>query len=248
MSAPRRNQAAWERHARDLSDDLSAAASLKTFGLAAVSDATGLSTVTINDCMYRPVATDEDNPRTYLCRPAYRVGSVPYWGADQVEQAARVAAGRRERVGRGPELPLIADGDDAPDGADVVGVRDIALAVERHEQTVRKWTAGSYSTGAIETPDDESTAEPFPEPVARRMQPTELRQGNPETVYRRAEVLAWLASEMGITAPRLASREAATELHAETIRVRVERAAKRAEGRRAVKARRAAATPAKASA
>lgn len=177
MPAPRLNQAAWEKAAENLAADLRVAAvDYQAQSVEQLSDASGMATTVILDSLFRPPVTDPDNPRTYVCRPAYRIDSTPYWSPDQVAKATEAMRRRNEGTGHGPALPMVDD-----DNADVVSIRDIFELTGVHEQTVRKWANGSYVS---------REAGPFPEPVGRR-RPV-MHRGNPATVYPRAATLAWV--------------------------------------------------------
>jgi hypothetical protein len=205
MPAPRRNQAAWEQVAAPLPPESDARRS-DVLTLAQVADRTGMSAETIHDCLFRAPVTSDTNPRRHLCRPAFRRGSTPLWSAEQVAAAVPLALSRRRREGhgKGPRGPLVKP------GADVVGVRDIAHAMACHEMTVRKWVAGSYSASVAVT-----EPRPFPAPAGRRAQPPGAHAGNPETVFPRAEVYAWLRDMLGREPDGLASADAARAVYLE---------------------------------
>lgn len=168
MNTAKTRVARWEADARDLSDDLTTAATYLPVGK--VSDQTGLSTETILDSLTREPITNEANPRGALCNPAARIGRLPLWHPSQVaEYRRRVDAAAAEPT---PDWPTV-----SKEEAEQRGWVDIVTAAERfgkHEQTLRK--AQRFDAT-------------YPETVAVRAR--EGRPGPPEHLRSWAAIRAW---------------------------------------------------------
>jgi hypothetical protein len=161
------SRARWADGALDLTDDLGQAARYLTVGL--VSDATGLSTNTIRDSLTRRKITNPDNPRGALCRPVARIGDVPLWNQQQVDEYLR----RKELADAATsDLPLVSTEEARERG--LASTEEIAAHFKQHDQTVRRWQRYDKD---------------YPKAVARRSR--DGRSGPPEHVRPLADVIAW---------------------------------------------------------
>lgn len=161
------SRARWADGALDLTDDLDQAARYLTVGR--VSDATGLSANTIRDSLTRREITNPDNPRGALCRPAARIGDVPLWAQEQVDEFLR----RKDAADAATsDLPLVSTEDARERG--LVSTEEIAEHFQQHDQTVRRWQRYDKD---------------YPKAEARRSR--DGRSGPPEHVRSLAAVIAW---------------------------------------------------------
>ncbi len=161
------SRARWADGALDLTDDLDQAARYLTVGK--VSDATGLSANTIKDSLTRRRITNPDNPRGALCRPVARIGDVPLWDQEQVDEYLR----RKELADAATsELPLVSTEEARERG--LASTEEIAEHFGQHDQTVRRWQRYDKD---------------YPKAKFRRSR--EGRSGPPEHVRELAAVIAW---------------------------------------------------------
>jgi hypothetical protein len=162
------SRARWADGALDLTDDLEQAASYLTVGR--VSDATGLSANTIRDSLTRREITTPENPRGALCRPAARIGDVPLWAQEQVDEFLR----RKEAAEAiaATDLPLVSDEEASRRG--LASTEEIATRFGQHDQTVRRWQRYDKD---------------YPKAVARLSR--DGRSGPPEHLRELAAVDAW---------------------------------------------------------
>lgn len=134
-------------------------------------DATGTKTSSIMSYVNRTGQMREDVPMAHLMRPAYRVGSVPYWSQDQAtryfDAHAERTRRRRERIANLPEVT-----QREADRRGLWGLRKFAAWSGFALTTVHRWK------------NDDS----FPEPVA--VIPSS--GPNPYIVWRRKEVETWV--------------------------------------------------------
>ncbi|HET9144050.1 hypothetical protein [Actinophytocola sp.] len=170
------SRARWAAGALDLTGDIKAASEYLEIGR--VADATGLSTNTIADSLTRREITNPANPRGALCRPVARVGDVPLWSQEQVDEYLRRQAAQE---GNDNDLPLVTTAEATE--RQLVSTEEIATLFDLHDQTVRRW---------------QRYDETYPAAVARRDR--NGRSGPPEHVRELAAVLRW-AAEKGIEVP-----------------------------------------------
>lgn len=170
------SRARWAAGALDLTGDIKAASQYLEIGR--VADATGLSTNTIADSLTRRPITNPANPRGALCQPVARVGDVPLWSQEQVDEFLR-----RQTAQEGSEtdLPLVTSAEARERG--LVSTEEIAELFDLHDQTVRRW---------------QRYDETYPGAVAKRDRGG--RSGPPEHVREMSAVLEW-AGTKGITVP-----------------------------------------------
>lgn len=168
MTNTKTRVARWEADALDLTKDIRTAATYLAVG--EVSDLTGLSTQTIEDSLTRKPITNEANPRGALCNPAARIGRIPLWSRQQVDEYLR----RRRAIEAEPtpDWPTV-----SKDEAEEQGLVDIVTAAKRfglHEQTLRK--AQRFDAT-------------YPKTVAVRSR--DGRPGPPEHLRRWDEIVEW---------------------------------------------------------
>lgn len=171
------SRARWAAGALDLTGDIKAATAYLEIGR--VADATGLSPNTIADSLTRREITNSLNPRGALCRPAAKVGDVPLWSQEQVDEYLKRKEAQEHREAE--ELPMVSTEQAREQG--LVSTEEIAELFDQHDQTVRRW---------------ERYDETYPAKVARRSR--DGRSGPPEHVRELRAVLTWAESK-GITVP-----------------------------------------------
>lgn len=181
-------RARWAENVPDLYNSLDQVKNY--FSSAQVSNATGLSTNTIEDALSRPEITSDTNTLGPLSRPAARVGNAPLWSKAQVQEAIRrqQSGGPRFLGGGTSQLPTV----DAPlaeengylSTAEIAEIAHMRRTTAHpwgpvHEQTVRRWAR-----------EDDT----FPPAVALRARSTG-HAGVPIVVYDGIQIRAWLATQ-----------------------------------------------------
>lgn len=169
--------AEWMALAVDLADDLAQAPEHLTIGQ--VSDLTGLAASTISDTLTRRAITHEDNPRIAICRPDFRIGPMPLWSREQVEEYGKIKAGKPGDE----DLPTVTPGEAARDG--LVTTAEIRERLDVHDQTLRRYQRSSSS---------------YPPAVGRLSR--EGSPGVPEHLRRWEDVLTWALRQQGLEVPQ----------------------------------------------
>lgn len=169
--------------------------------VAQVAGRIGLSPNTIADALSRPAISRGRNPLRPLCRPAMRIGNVPLWSEEQVQEALALrrsgtASGHRHLGSTKRQLPVLSK--NSANKLGYVSTREIAERVYMtararrdpesgnlksvHEQTVRRWAR-----------DEED----FPAAIALRARENE-HAGVPMVVYDWKQVQAFLHGKRGV--------------------------------------------------
>jgi hypothetical protein len=166
--------AQWMIQAKDLTDDPGRAALYLTVGQ--LSNAVGLAPGTITDSLTRPPITVKDNPRRAICRPAARIGRLPLWTRQQLDEFLAI----RDRVEKDRELGPHAIEAVTVDQAlerGLFSLVEYAELFDVHDQTLRR---------------AQSQDGTFPPAVARRRKDV---PGVPEHLFERAAMTTWAESK-----------------------------------------------------
>lgn len=146
-----------------------------------LSDAIGLAPGTILDSITRKKITQLDNPRSAICRPAARIGDIPFWSPKQRDKFLRL----REEAKDARDVLKSLEAVSAAEAADrdLYSLVELAEMFELHDQTLRR---------------AQSQDGTFPRAVARRRKDI---PGVPEHLFELVPMATW-ASAQGYKVPQ----------------------------------------------
>jgi AraC-like DNA-binding protein len=150
-----------------------------------VADRLGKSPNTISDLLSRAPITSSTNPLGPVSRPARRLGMVPLYSKEQVDEALRrqeIDASRDRHFGGADEqLPTLSIAECRKRG--LITLAETVRRSGLHEQTLRRWTRDDHT---------------YPPAVALQARPSG-ESGVPMVVRDENALRAWLIENKGIT-------------------------------------------------